>query len=615
MPHSHQEAFSYFQSRDYMKVVEVLEPLFKSEKLQATEYYILGLAYSQLKNFSMAQEALEWAVKLDEQQALYWLNLGVVKQQQQAYQSALSCYEEALKLDAQLPEAYKNTGQILQYYQQIPRAIQCFEQALKLRPNFVLARYHLANLYFEQNYFGKALQHYQQLLNEQFTSIEIFLNCGYIALDRGDVSEALVYFRRALGLAQDRKQQQIILSKLAFTQRACPELSYLHKWKCIQEYARVNQVKARYDINPSFYPERALKIGYIGSTFFNHSSVSILESLFPFNQDHQFELYCYSHTEIRDKHTERFESLSDHWFDIHQLSDDEAADLIYSHQIDILVDLVGHGANNRLAIFARKPAPIQITGLGYGESTGLDSMDYIISDIYLKPPIQSRFNTEKVLYIRGLMRWLKPLEHVNVERHIAGQKGIVFGCGNELFKINQQVIICWAGILKSVPDSILALKATSFDNTYYREFIIKQFHSQGIPENRLILKGKTNRLDHLRFYQSIDIALDPFPYNGGISTCDALWMGVPVLTLSTSTRTGLSLLAPLQRTEWITQTINAYIDKAIEMANRVDYYRDNRANLRQDLEQSQICQSESLTLDISRVYRTVWRKLCKQTRE
>jgi predicted O-linked N-acetylglucosamine transferase (SPINDLY family) len=335
--------------------------------------------------------------------------------------------------------------------------------------------------------------------------------------------------------------------------------------------------------------------------------------------DHrQFEVFCYSNWPRADAITARFRSSADHWKEISRLNDQQAAKLIRADAIDILVDLSGHTGLNRLLVFAQKPAPVQVSYLGYPGTTGLGTIDYRLTDDLADPVgLTDQFHTEA----------LHRLPHTNwcfaesgdsppVEPQPATRQGhLTFGSFNNLAKVTGAMLQVWASILRQVSGSRLLLKAAAFGSAGAQERVRQSFAAQGIDVSRLSLYGpQPDHSAHLALYGQMDIALDTFPYHGTTTTCDALWMGVPVITLAGQThvsRVGLSLLSNIGLPELVAFTPDQYVQIAVELAkdpNRMDALR---RGMRARMLASPLMDAAAFARDMEAAYRQMWRNWCE----
>ena len=362
-------------------------------------------------------------------------------------------------------------------------------------------------------------------------------------------------------------------------------------------------------------PNRRLKIGYVSPDFRRHSVAYFIEGvLASHNRDH-FEIFCYSLISYEDDVTTRMRSVADHWENVADMDYDHVAELIRKDGIDILVDLAGH-MYKHLLLFARKPAPVQVSWIGYPATTGFRSVDYKIVDGYTDPPgMTEEFYSEKLLRMPDCFLCYTPEENTPEVSALPAltSEEVTFGSFNNLAKLTPEVVALWSKILQSVPDSFLNLKAARTDRST-TERVKGMFAKNGIDFGQLELIPFTPSFrGHLETYHTIDIALDPFPYNGVTTTCEALWMGVPVITLEGNahvSRVGGSLLSAVGLKEFIAGSHEQYIETAVKLAGDLERLKSLRKSLRDMMKHSSLCDARRFTENLEASYRRVWEGWC-----
>ncbi len=364
-------------------------------------------------------------------------------------------------------------------------------------------------------------------------------------------------------------------------------------------------------------PKRRLLIGYVTPDLRDHSVAYFLDPLLRNHNREEYLIYCYSDVHAPDDMTIRLRALIDVYRSTKGLSDDQFDLMVHEDRIDILVDLSGHTADNRLLVFAREPAPIQVTYLGYPNTTGMAAVDYRLTDAWADPPGENdKYYTEKLYRLpRGFLCYSPPVEAPYIEPLPLESNGhITFGSFNFPGKITPKVIATWACILNQVPGARLILKYRSFIDTSTCERYYQIFENQHIERHRIEFIGLTpSKAEHLSTYSRVDIALDTFPYNGTTTTCDSLWMGVPVIVLAGKRhagRVGVSLLTQIGLDELIADSLEDYITLAIKLASNRDQLRLYRQTLREMLAKSHLCDGKSFTLEVEEAFRNMWSIWC-----
>jgi predicted O-linked N-acetylglucosamine transferase (SPINDLY family) len=362
---------------------------------------------------------------------------------------------------------------------------------------------------------------------------------------------------------------------------------------------------------------RPLRVGYVSPDFKGHSVAFFIEPVLAAHSKNRFEVFCFSDVPQEDEVTKHIRSSADHWRDISRMTDSEADEIIRKDKIDILVDLAGHTAYNRLLLFARKPAPVQVSWIGYPATTGLSAMDYKIVDSYTDPPgMTEQYYTEKLLRMPECFLCYRPDEESPEVGPLPSQSAghVTFGSCNNFAKVTPEMMELWGKILEGVPGSRLLLKAKSLSDRSTREYVKDLFQGKGISGDRLELLGwEPSVRGHLETYHRIDIGLDTFPYHGTTTTCEALWMGVPVVTLAGKThvsRVGVSLLSNAGLPELVAHTGDEYMDIAINLAKDTNRLRELRDRLRTMMTDSPLTDAGRFTGHLEKAYRDIWEKWC-----
>jgi len=340
-----------------------------------------------------------------------------------------------------------------------------------------------------------------------------------------------------------------------------------------------------------------------------------IENVFRAHDRSAVELCCYSTKQHADEVNARLKQTAKGWREIEALNDDEAAAQVRDDGIDILVDLSGHTQGNRLGMFARKPAPVQCTWLGYVGTTGLATMDYLIGDRFVTPAEDDRFYREAVYRLPGSYLCFNPPAVPIETAPLPSLQGapITFGSCNSLYKLTEHVLDLWASILLAVPGSRLLLKNYHLTKPVFADQIIGRLAQSGVGEERLLLSDAAPRDEILATYNQIDIALDPFPYGGGTTTAEALWMGVPVITWRGDRfvgRVSESILTTAGVSEFVATSAEDYVDKAVNLAADLPRLAALRAGLRDRVVQSPLCDAARFTRGLEDAYRTMWTRWC-----
>jgi len=347
----------------------------------------------------------------------------------------------------------------------------------------------------------------------------------------------------------------------------------------------------------------------VSPDFTHHAVAYFIEPILAAHDRTRVEVFCYANVRVPDATTARLRTLADHWRDIAQLDDDAAAACIRQDEIDLLVDLAGHTAHHRLQVFARRPAPVQATWIGYPNTTGLDAIDYRLTDEICDPPGQTEtWHSEKLVRLPSTFSCYQPdaaAPELNALPAVASGR-ITFGCFNNFAKITPEVIALWGQLIRQLPDAQLLLKSRGLEDPTTAARIRAAFANAGIGGARLALNGKELSVhDHLQLYHGVDIGLDPFPYNGTTTTCEALWMGVPVITLAGNVhaaRVGASLMAHVGLPDLVAATPDDYVAKAAALARDLPRLGTIRQTLRETMRRGPLCDAAKFTRQLEAAY-------------
>jgi predicted O-linked N-acetylglucosamine transferase (SPINDLY family) len=436
---------------------------------------------------------------------------------------------------------------------------------------------------------------------------------------QGKVDEAVSCYRRAVALrTSSEKTHSNLLLTLNYHRKLSPEALFAEHVKWAQQHARPLAREIPEHANDRS-PDRPIRIGYVSPDFRRHSVNFFVEPLLARRDAAQFHVTCYSDVARPDDVTDRLTKLADAWRDIRGRSDRQVAEMVRDDGIDLLVDLAGHTGLNRLGVFARKPAPVQVTYLGYPNTTGLSTIDYRLTDNWADPMGASdAVHSEHLVRLPSFLCYQPPPEApaISPPPSVAAGGRITFGCFNILAKVTPEVMSLWAKMMAVLPGSRLVMKDRlgTFASAARRRYVHDIFAYHRINPDRIDLLPKEPDLaSHLAAYSKVDIVLDPFPYNGTTTTCEALWMGVPVITLAGNrhaARVGVSILNAAGLTEFIAATPEAYVRTAVALSRDAMRLALLRRTLRQRLSASALLDQRRFMTYLERTYREMWRWYC-----
>jgi predicted O-linked N-acetylglucosamine transferase (SPINDLY family) len=540
-------------------------------------------------------------------------NLGNALHSRKQLDEAVVCLRRAVALKPDHVDALNNLGNALQVQGHLDEAVACYRRALRVKPDFAAAHYNLGNASQEQGKLDEAIASFGRALALKPDYVDALNNLGNALQAQGQLDEAVACYHRALALKPDLAAGH---SNLLFTlqYRADATLSGLAQAHAEYERQHATPLRAAWRPHENVRdPHRRLRLGFVSPDFHRHPVAFFLIRAVENLDRGQCDVACYNDRLMQDDLTARFRGAATTWRDVAGWSDNELAEAIIADRIDILFDLAGHTAGNRLLAFARKPAPIQITWIGYEGTTGLGAIDYILADRYTIPPGQEAGYRERVLRMPdGYVCYDPPATAPEVGSLPAAQTGsICFGSFNRLAKITPQVVAVWAQILRRVPHSRLLLKYRGLGDESVRRRYLDRFTAQNVDPRRLELAPPSSHAEYLAAYRQVDVALDPFPFGGGATTCEALWMGVPVVICPGETfasRHGLSHLANVGLTETVARDLDEYIELAASLAGDRPRLAALRAGLRQRVAASPLCDGKRFAGHLMTLLREVWQQ-------
>ena len=527
-----------------------------------------------------------------------------------------SSFEQAAAtLQPDLAEAHNNLGLALLNQGQVAEALLCFERAIELRPDLVDARNNLGLACSAQGEPDRALASFEHAVQIDPDHFGALTNLANAFKDQGRAAEAIAYYRLALA---SRPDDAPVHSNLLLAMHYQPGADPREILAEARSYARrhAEPVAAAIEPRPSRSPagprrppaDRATSPARLPK---EHPVVSVQVPIVAAHDRHRFEIICYADVPRPDAITRRFKGYADCWRSLVGLSDAQAAERIRQDDIDILVDLAGHTGGNRLRTFARKPAPIQVSYMGYLGTTGLSAMDYYITDAHADPPGLSEAHYQESLIRLPLCGFCYAPGPAPEVRSVppARQSGqVTFGCLNNPAKVSDEVLAVWSRGLAAVPGSRLLLRTGAGRSA--EERIRDVLTARGIAPERLGFAGPTaTRFAYLEQYHAVDIALDPFPYNGVTTTCDALWMGVPVISQAgrmNVSRQGVRFLRTVGLDELLAETLEDYVRIATALAGDLARLADLRAGLRERMSGSPLLDAQRLARDLEAAYVGIW---------
>jgi predicted O-linked N-acetylglucosamine transferase (SPINDLY family) len=572
-----------------------------------------GVALQQANRTELAIAAYRRALDLNPDYVVALRNLGVALHRAGRGDEAIAACRRAIALKGDDAVAYSNLGMALQETGAYDQAIAALERAIALDPASVESYNHLGNVLRKQGRLDEAAAAYRRALALVPDYPYACNNLGGVFKEQGRLDQGLAYLRRAVALKPDfAEAASNCLFDLHFhPDHDAPAILTEHRdWA--RRYAEPLAARILPHANDPA-PERRLRVGFVSPDFRGHPVGQLLLPLFAHHDREQAAFVAYSDVREPDRLTEQLKAHADEWHGTIALGDEDLAGRIRADRIDILVDLSLHTANNRLLVFARKPAPVQVTMLGLPSTTGLATMDYRLTDRYLDPPGESDdAYVEHSIRLPHCFWCYQPAGETEPARDLpAARSGsITFGCLNQFAKVSRPALELWLRILRSLDGSRLLLHAPLGS---HRDEVRALFQSGGVAGDRVQFAARAGLADYLKLYHTLDLCLDPFPFSGGTTTMDALWMGVPVITLAGRTavgRGGVSILANMGLPELIARTPERYVDIALDWACDRARLAAARCSLRQRMLASPLMDGKQYAADVEKALRGMWKTWC-----
>ncbi|MCK7578321.1 MAG: tetratricopeptide repeat protein [Chromatiales bacterium] len=540
-------------------------------------------------------------------------NLAKLLQRLGRLEDARFYYEHALGINPAHLKSLNNLGSLLRDLKRIDEALECYRRALELDSNQPQTLTNLGNLLLSLGELDEALACQQRAAQLQPGHPEILSNLGNALQHLGCLDESLDVYRQALTIKPDDCS---IYSKLLFTLNYHPDQSVEEIFAAYQEFDRRFGLPYRTTWRLQVRdrdPERRLRIGYVSPDFRAHSMRHFLEPLLVNHDREHFTLVAYAELAQEDALTSVYRRLVDHWVPTSSLSDEALSERIRADGIDILVDLAGHTAGNRLGVFARRPAPVSVSWMGYGYTTGLSAIDYFLTDEVAVPPGSESLFSERPWRLATPSGTYRPAPGMGEVGPLpALAHGVVtFGTLTRGIRINHRVIRVWSHILQRLPTSRLIIDSKSFVTETAQARLAERFGAYGIERERLIIGYHSPPWDVLR---RTDIGLDCFPHNSGTTLVESLYMGVPFITLAERPsvgRIGSKMLVGAGHPEWIAASEADYVDKAVALASDLQRLARLRAGLRAEFEASPWRDEAGFVRRVEQAYRNMWQQWCE----
>jgi protein O-GlcNAc transferase len=581
----------------------------------ADALHLLGMLAGERGELDAAEDLIRRSIGLKPDSTEAHNNLGLVLAAKGRLDEAVDCYRQAVWVRPDFAEAHAKLANLLKNMGRLDEAIESYRQIVRLKPDAAEGHANLGTALRDKRQLDAAIASYRRAIELKPDFALAHGNLANVLAEVGQFDDAIASYRQAMSLKADNAvahSNLILLMNFHPGYDAGMIFDELGRWNRLHAEPFKKLIRR---LDNTRDPDRRLRIGYVSPDFRDHV---IGRNVLPLMREHdhtQMEIFCYADVPGPDALTGQFKAYADAWRPIAGLSNTQVADLVRKDGIDILVDLSVHTGNNRLLVFAQKPTPVQVTFAGYPGSTGLDAIDYRLTDPYLDPPgMSDQFYSEKSVRLPDSFWCYDPAPaELAVAAAPALTNGYVtFGCLNNFCKVNQQVVQLWARVLNTVDRSRFMLLCPEGSAG---QAIREMLEREGILSDRIELVSNRPRRRYFELYQRIDVGLDTFPYNGHTTSLDSYWMGVPVVTLVGKTvvgRAGLSQLTNLGLTELIAHTPQEYVQIAAGLATDLPRLAELRRTLRSRMQASPLTDAPKFARNIESAYRQMWRNWCAE---
>jgi predicted O-linked N-acetylglucosamine transferase (SPINDLY family) len=581
----------------------------------------LGNVLRKLGNYDQAIGALKHACSLLPSDVSMQSDLGLAQLDSNNLFAALETFQHVAAVEPAYPAIFENLAEVLTRLERLDDALHACEQAIKVNPNSAEAHARQGSVLAAMGQTDQAIAAFEHALSIDSSLSHVHNNLGNAFKDQGKISQAIAAFKTAVSLNPAASSSW---SNLLFTMQfdsgsnIADEAAVQADWRR-QLILPIQNSCPHYGAEKGWVhrndprQDRQLKIGYVSADFKNHSVGRFMAPVLAQHHRDQFQVHLFSNVTRPDDATRWFRNSADRWHEIQSRSDSEVAELIMRESIDILVDLSLHTEGNRLLLFARKPAPVQVAHLAYCGTSALHSMDYTMADPHLAPPqIEPPFTEKTARLPNSYWCYSPPQTAPAVNTLPALSNGYVtFGCLNNFAKISQAAVQALIDLLGQVPNSRLVLHAKQGS---HRQRLWDHLQARAFESNRLSFVDFLSFENYLSQYLKIDIGLDSFPVAGGTTTFDALWMGVPVITLAGNSpiaRAGVSILNNIQMPQLVAHSVQEYKNLAVELAGDLPRLANYRATLRQRMTGSPAMSQKQYVTDLEEAYRQMWQNWCE----
>jgi predicted O-linked N-acetylglucosamine transferase (SPINDLY family) len=582
----------------------------------AEAYSNRAMALTELGRFVEAVASCDKAIALKPNYPEAHSNRGNALCQLRRFDEALASCDKAIALRPTYADALSNRGNALIELGRFDEALASYDKSLALSPAREAAWVGRGNVFLNLNCYSEAFSAFQQALAINPDSLKALAQLAHYYERHGRIAEAIACYDRVLAVKPDFPE---VISNKIFALDLVPQAGFAEHQDARREWWDKIGAKIAAQSPPRHTndrdPARRIVLGYVSADFRRHSAATIFWPVLANHDKAQYKMICYSCSNVRDDVTKDFERVADLWVDASQLSDDDLVARVRADKVDILIDLSGHSGGNRLGAFARKPAPVQVTAWGHGTGTGLPTIDYLFSDPVTIPQAMRHLYAEKIYDLPCvIMSALPPIELPRGDPPVLTNDYLTFGAFNRITKISDEALAVWARVLHDVPGAKLLMKDGAYDEPQMRDLMRQRFAAHGIASERIDFLGSSPREQHLAAFAGTDIALDPFPQNGGVSTWEALQMGVPVVAKlghTAPSRLSGAILTSVGMRDWVAGNADDYVALAVKFAGMPDALTTLRRELPVKVAAGPSGSATLYTRAVERAYRTMWEEYCR----
>lgn len=606
-----------------------------------------GVLLIDTKRYEEAGAIMKDVLSKDDQQFLAWSNLGLVYEHLQQFDEAIKAYQQSIAIKPDYPQSQFNLANVYKAMGREDDAKSLYQRILEAFPDYIPAANALGYIEFQAKHYDEAERYYKMGMQgepedafyacsqyaillrdrQRFDEAEVIARksielkphladphntLGWVLNDNGKYEEAEQVFREALVKEPDNRNVHSNLLMLLTYSR---ELDHDALFQAHCEYGRQHKAKHPEQLKPlelERKPYKKLRIGYVSPDFRRHVVRNFIQPIIREHDRSKVEVFCYANVQFPDEISQIIYEASDHWLNCWGMSEVDLANRIREDKIDVLIELAGHSGNNRLDVFAYRPAPVQVSYLGYIATTGVQEIDYRITDPVMNPLDTKELWTEELYRLDRCYKVYEPAPHeppVNPEVSPAGE--VVFGSLHRISKVTNATVALWSTLLKALPKSKILLARHELRYEENRQLMRERFAKHGVGDDQLLMKDTYGYDTHMAIYREIDIGLDPIPLPGGATTSEALWMGVPVLTFQGEAfreRISSTLLHAVGLEELVATTTEEYVEKGVAFAN--DYHRrlQVRTNLREMFAGGQLGDYKGLACALEDAYLDMWHR-------